>query len=135
MKKPSWSLRPGKPALLLDRVGVQPTRVLRVAALDHLEELLLELLGDRTGFALADRAAVHLADRRHFRRRAREEGLVGDVELVAAEALLFDRDVMLARQRHDRVARDARQHAGERRRLDLPVADDEQVLARALGAE
>src|SRR5436190_3262886 len=117
-----------------ESIDVEPVRVLRVAALDHVEELLLEKLGDGSAPALADLAAVHLADRRHLGGRAGEERLVGDVELVAAEALLLDGDVVLARQRHDRVARDAGQHAGERRRLDLPVADDEEVLPRALGA-
>ncbi len=47
----------------------------------------LQLLGDRAALAGADRAIVELADRRHLGGGAGEERLVGDVDVVARQAL------------------------------------------------
>ena len=59
---------------------------------DAFEERLLDACGDRPALAFADRAAVELADRRHFGGGAGEERFVGEVDVVARDALLGDRD-------------------------------------------
>src|SRR5438105_13558384 len=68
----------------------QPVRVPGIAAVHDVEERRLDLLRDRAAPADADLDAVELADRRHFGRGAGEERLVGDVDLVARDALLHD---------------------------------------------
>src|SRR5204863_9106822 len=85
-----------------ESIDVEPVRVLRVAALDHVEELLLEKLGDGSPPAQTDLAAVHLAERCHLAGRAGEDCLVADVEPVAAEAMLLEVAVGLASQLHER---------------------------------
>ena len=93
----------------------------------------LQQLGHGPARAGADDAAVDLADGRDLGRGAREEGLVGDVDLVAADAPLAHLDALLARQPDDRVARDAVEGRGQLRRVQHAVAHDEDVLAAALG--
>src|SRR3954464_7972488 len=68
----------------------EPVGVLGVAAVHDVEEGRLDFLGERPARADADRYPVELADRRHFRSRAGEEGFVADVDLVARDALLHD---------------------------------------------
>src|SRR5688572_16930057 len=74
---------------------------------DQVEVGLLQLLGDRATTAGADLAAVQFADRGHFGGGAGEEGLVGDVHLVAGDALLDDLHAQLAGQGQHGVAGDA----------------------------
>src|SRR5581483_3350698 len=74
-------------------------------ALHELEIGRLQLLGDRPAPADADRAIVGFADRRDFRSGAREERLVGHVELVARDAALDHLDAHLLRELHDRATR------------------------------
>jgi hypothetical protein len=62
----------------------------RHAAIDHVEEQALELFGDRAAAAGADLAVVEFADRRHLGGGAGEEGFVGDVDVVARQALRND---------------------------------------------
>src|SRR5690349_12941104 len=89
----------------------EPFEVLRVAAVHDVEERGLDLLGDRTARAAPDLDAVEFADRRDFGGGAGEERLVGDVDLVARDALFHQRDVQVAADREDRVARDAVERA------------------------
>src|SRR5687767_2138811 len=62
-------------------------RALGVAAFSahRLEVELLDLLRDRAHLAFADLPAVDFANRRDLRRRAGEERLLRDVELVARD--------------------------------------------------
>src|SRR5688572_333912 len=77
----------GGPSRLPLLYAGQPFVALLVFSGDDVEESLLDLLGDRAGLAGADHAPVELADRRHFGRGAGEERLVGDVDVVASQAL------------------------------------------------
>ncbi len=84
----------------------------------------------------ADLDAVEFADRRHFGGRAGEEGLVGDVDLVARDALLHHLDAQVLADVQDGVARDAVERAGRQvGRVDHAALDHEDVLARAFGDE
>ena len=74
---------------------------------------LLELAGDLA--RVADLAVVDRADRHDLGRGAGEERLVGEVEVVAEELLLAHLVPEVARDRHDRVARDARERAARER--------------------
>src|SRR4051812_40724935 len=74
-------------ALMRKSDGRQPLGVLGVAAVDDVEERALDLGRDRAPRAFAQGDAVVLADRRHLGRGAGEERLVGDVDLVARDAL------------------------------------------------
>src|SRR5947208_6087239 len=69
------------------------------------EVRLLERAGDVP--TVADLAVVDRADRDHLGGGAGEEGLVGEVEVVAQELLLLHRVAEVAGDGHDRVARDA----------------------------
>ena len=81
-------------------------------------------------------AVVHLADRRHLGGGAGHEDLVGRYEIGADQVLLLDRVAEVLRDLDQRVTRDPGQdRRRERRRRDLPVLDDEDVLARAVGDE
>ena len=96
----------------------------------------LDLLGDRAARAGADLDAVEFADGRDFGGGAGEEGLVGDVDLVARDALLHDLDAEVLADVEHGVAGDAVQRAGRQvGRVDHAVLDDEDVLARAFGDE
>ena len=66
-------------------------------------------LGDRPAPAVADGDLVDRPDRRDLDRRADEERLVGDVEHLARQQLFAHLETQIARDRDDRVARDARQ--------------------------
>src|SRR4051794_34239718 len=66
----------------------EPMGVFEILAIHDVEEGVLDLLGDRPARADADLHAVEFADRRDLGRGAGEEGLVGDVDLVARDALL-----------------------------------------------
>src|SRR5215813_13407919 len=83
--RPAGRCRARSLAFPLDRR--KPGATLPVLAGEDVEERLLDRLGHRARLAGADLAAVELADRRHFGRRAGEERLVGDVDVVARQAL------------------------------------------------
>src|SRR4051794_11145279 len=68
----------------------EPVGVLGIAAVDDVEEARLDAFGDRAARAGADLHPVQFANGRHFRRRAGEESFIGDVDLVARDALLHD---------------------------------------------
>ena len=56
-----------------------------VLALDHVEEGVLEFLGDGAGVTRTDDAGVHFPDGGDLRGGAGEKGLVGQVELIPGE--------------------------------------------------
>src|SRR5688572_20779166 len=111
----------------------QPFAPLLVLAGHDVEESLLDRLGHRARLARADHAPVELADRRHLRRGAGEERLVGDVDVVARERARDHLVAELAGEVDHRGERDAGEGRGEHRLEELAVLDDEDVLARALG--
>ena len=88
-----------------------------VLAVDDIEEGLLELFGDRSRFAGADRAAVYFPYRCDLGGRAGEESLLGDIELVPRETLLRERDLLLLRELKYGLACDPFQYRGEGRGL------------------
>src|SRR3954469_15592868 len=85
----------------------QPFGVFRIAAVHDVEERALDLLGDRPARARTELDAVELADRRDLGRRAGEERFVGDVDLVARDALFDQLQPEVFADREHRVARDA----------------------------
>src|SRR5205085_3648326 len=91
-------------------------------------------LGDRAAAALADRVVVDLADRRHLGGGAREEELVGAVELAARDVADLDVEAQVLRDGEDRVPRDAGEDGAVGAGRDqTALHDEEEVLAAALG--
>src|SRR5581483_6753067 len=118
---------------LLHRHGRKPVVAVGHGAMDDPEELLLDRTCDRSESTLANANLVHRADRSDLRRGAGKEDLVGQVKHFAGDHLLNDRDIQVARDLDNGIARDSRQNrvaqgSGHERAL----AEDEQVLARAL---
>src|ERR1700728_42157 len=68
---------------------------------------LLDLLGDGTGPAGADLAVIDGADRHHLGRRAREEGLLGQVEVGTDDRLMTHLDPEVLRNGLNRLLGDA----------------------------
>ena len=68
----------------------QPVGIFIAAALHLIEVHFLQALGDRTASTVADDAAVHFADRRHLGGGAGKKRFVGDIDLVAGDALFPD---------------------------------------------
>src|SRR5262245_47367556 len=131
----SGSGRAGPSRLLRLLYWCQPCAVLLVLSGHHVEERLLDRFRHRAGLAGADDAAVELADRRHLRRGAGEEALVGDVDVVARQALRPHLVAEAGGELDHRGAGDARER---RSQLGLPqhaVFHDEDVLARAFRDE
>ena len=85
----------------------QPVGKFIAAALYLIKVHFLQALGDRTASAVADDAAVHFADRRHLGGGAGEEGLIGDIHLVAGDALFPDRNPEVGGETDDGVTGDA----------------------------
>src|SRR5690606_9527265 len=111
----------------------EPVAVALVAPGDDVEEQRLQLLGDRSAPPVPDRPVVELPDRGDLGRRPGEEGLVGDVHLVARDALLDHVDAEVAGDGDDRVAGNAVEAARQVRGVEPAVADDEDVLAGTFG--
>ena len=101
-------------------------------AVDQVEEGLLDLRGDRAATSGADDAPIERLYRRDLGGRAREERLVGDVDVVASESSRDDLVSQFTRERDHRVARDPHQGGGDFGLKNLAILDDEDVLARAL---
>src|SRR5215213_6416427 len=81
----------------------------------------------------ADLDVVHAPDGRHLGGGAAHEDLVGDHEVGPDEVPLLDDVAEVAGDVDHRLARDAgKDRHGDRRRRDLAVADDEDVLAGAV---
>src|SRR5579871_2363130 len=79
-------------------------------AVDDPEELLLQLLGDRTASSLTDRDAIDRPDRGDLRGRPREEDFVGDIQHLARNDRLHHWNVEFARQGQDAISRDSGQN-------------------------
>ena len=93
---------------------------------DHLRDLARRL----------DRVVVDLAHGHQLGGGAGQEDLVREVELRAADVALDDLEIEVAGDLHHRLAVDPVENRRRvRRRQDLAVADDEDVLARALADE
>ena len=117
----------------LDGTGTMSShsRVALVAAVEGVVEDSLDLARDRAG--LAEVVIVDLAHRAELGGGAREEELVGERELGAGDVALDDLVAEVAGDLDDRAAVDAVEDARRRRRRDdLTVLDDEDVLPRAL---
>src|SRR5665213_3154250 len=116
---------------------VQPVPVLLDLAAHGGEVRLLDLLGDGTGLARPHLTIVDGPDRHHLGGRSGEEGLVGRVEVGPDELLVVDLQALVAGDPLDRLLGDSRQgpRVGARRGEQPAVADDEDVLARALADE
>src|SRR5579864_1231454 len=116
--------------------GRQPVVAVGFFAAHDRVELFLDCLGDRAHRALADLDLVDGTDGGDFGGRAGEERFVADIEHLARDHLLDDRNVQVARDLQRRVARDAGQHrVAEGRGLQHAVAHDEDVLAGAFADE
>src|SRR5450830_804330 len=112
----------------------QPVGVLGVAAVDDVKERTLDFFGDRAAAAATEFDAVEFANRCDFSGGAGEEGFVGDIDLVAGDALLYDFQPQILADVEHGVAGDAVQGAsGQVGRVDHAVLDDKDVLARAFG--
>ncbi len=102
-------------------------------AVDDFEEPLLDRPGHRAARPGADLDPVHRPDRRDFGGRSHEEQLVGHVERLALDRRLPDLVAKVARDRDDRIPRDAGQHRRvHRRRVQDPPAHHEDVLRASL---
>ena len=111
----------------------QPSILIGHPPVDDIEVGSLDRLGHRSTRTLSDHDLVHRPDGRHLDGGADEEQLVRDVEQLARNGLLDDREAEVASDRHDRVARDSRQdRRRDRRCVQRVVAHDEEVLAAAL---
>ena len=89
---PRGPLRSPTPPPATPDTKVSQPCVVRVPALDHVEESLLQRRGDGAALPGAHRVAVDRADGGDLGRGAGEEELVGEVEHLARERLLLDRD-------------------------------------------
>src|SRR5579872_6984336 len=95
----------------------EPAMAVALLAAHYGVELLLQHLRDRTHpAALADLDLVDRTDRRHLGGRAREEHFVGDIKQLPRNRLLHDRNILVAGNLQNRIARDARQHRVPQRR-------------------
>src|SRR5207302_539640 len=113
---------------------LEPARILLQVATDGSVEDLLDLLRERPG--VSDDAVVDLAHGCYLGRRPAHEHLVGGVQVRSDELGLMDADPEVARDLDHGVARDPDERPGrQRRRDDLAVADDEDVLAARLCIE
>ena len=134
----SIALENKKPGELLSGLfylhGREGGRWVRSYSRVNLRNRSIKSLRDRPRLAVADRAAVDLHHRNHFRGAAGEKTFVGDVHVVLRERHFADFNFRRAGHLDHRVARDAFQNAGiDRRRLQYAVAHQEDVVARALG--
>src|SRR5262249_41959873 len=100
-----------------------------------IEEHLSQLGRNRADLAGAYSASVDLAYRRNFRRGAREERLVGNVEVVARDALRAHAVARVLRERDHGLACDGDQRTRELRLVDLAILYHEQIFTGALGNE
>src|SRR5581483_8824282 len=118
---------------LLHRHGRKPVVAIGHGSMDDPEELLLDRTCDRSESAFANANLVHRADRSDLRRGAGKKDLVGQVKHFAGDHLLDDRDIQVARDLDNGIARDSRQNrVAQGGGHEHALADDKQVLARAL---
>src|SRR5690554_426628 len=91
----------------------------------------LQLLGNRPTLAFTNLTTVQFTDRQNFSGGAGEEGFFGDVHVVASDAAFFHHQAQVFGEVDDGGAGDAGQAGGQFRGVQLTVANDEDVLARA----
>src|SRR5690606_26865241 len=104
--------------------------VSRVLALDTGEEHFLDPLGDWATFAIANRAAINVADRGNLRACATQERLIRDIQLGTIDLAFFERNAEIARELGNAAASDALQDVAVHRRGDQrAIAHNEQVCA------
>src|SRR5690606_3376864 len=101
---------------LLDQSA--PLGVRRGLAGHQIEIGLLQLFGHRATATNADLTTVDFADRRDFGGSTGEERFVGDIYLVAGDALLDEIDAELARQGQHGATGDAIEAGGDFRGVD-----------------
>src|ERR1700679_946530 len=110
----------------------EPVVTVGLEAVDDAEELVVQGRGDGPHGAGQD--GVDRAEVGDLGGGAGEEGFVADVEHLAGESLLDDLDAELPGEGEDGGARDAVEHGvRERRGVEDAAADEEEVLAGALG--
>src|SRR5438445_3368812 len=110
--------------------GREPVVPVGFGAGQNGEEFVLETLGDRAAATRADGDAVDRTQGRDFRGGAGEEDFVGDVEHLARNHLLADRNAKIFAKCDDAAASDAGQDArGQRRRMNGAIADNEDIFA------
>src|SRR5271157_951890 len=114
----------------LDRDWRQPAEAVFGGSVNNAIKLLADGLRDRASHAATDGYLVHRADGRDLGRGPAEEQLVADVQHLARNDLLDDRNAELVRDVQHRVASDAGQNAvAQRRRVDAVLMHYEDVLA------
>ncbi len=110
----------------------QPLGMFVAAAVDLIEVQTLQVLGNGAAGALADGASIHLPDRGDLRRGPGKKGLVGNVYLIAGNALFHYLYAQLVGQGQDGSAGDAVEGRGQVWGMECALPDDEDVLAAAL---
>src|ERR1019366_1431641 len=112
----------------------QPTLVGRARSAHGLEVRRLDLLRNGARRAPTHDAIIDRFDRHDLGGRAREEGLVGEIQVVSTQGFETDGVTEVVGDLHDARLGDATKRAGFGRWWadDEPVAHDEQVLTGAL---
>ena len=101
---------------------------------DDLKELFLQLGGDLSALAGADRDTVNRADRRDLSGSAGEEKLIRKIKCGTLNGRFNYLDAEFAGDLDDRITGDARKdRSSERRRDQLAAIDEEKILTRAFG--
>ncbi len=80
---------------LLHRHGGEPAMAVAHTAFDDVEEFFVQRARYRAGLAIADNDPVHRTDRRDLGGGSGKEHFVGDVEHLAGNHLLDDREAKL----------------------------------------
>src|SRR5690606_21452833 len=113
----------------------QPMMIFWILAVHDIEKRLLQFFGDGASAALADDAAIDFAYGRDLGGGSGKEGLVGNIEVVAGEALGKQWNAKVGGEGMDGRAC----NAGERRRdlglVQRAVPDNKDVFAGAFGDE
>src|SRR6185369_3768521 len=118
--------------LCLYRNWRKPIVLVGLRAVEDSEELFLQRLRNRSDLSIANLDFVYGANWGDFGGCAGEEDFVADVEHLARDHLLEDRNTKILGQRDDGVAGDARKDGvSERRSHQLALAHNEQVFAGA----
>jgi PAS domain-containing protein len=100
---------------------------------DHLAVCGKQPLGDRARSRIADGTPIDHARRNDPRAGAREEPLVGGVQVVGLEVLYYQGDVHLLGDVENDAARDALEDSPVGGRLEHTVFDEEDVVSDPLG--
>src|SRR3546814_13322925 len=98
-------------------------------SVDSVKKRLLQFFSKRASGALADDAAVDFADGRDFGGRAAKEGFVGDVKIVAREALGLQGNAKVGSQGMDGRAGNAGKRRSNFGLAQNAVFNDKYVLA------